>query len=192
MLRSAILLCVFALTYLGSEATAQLPTPDYERLESDPEWLASAAQFHGHIGPWAAAGARLGMAGVRAVGAKGYFDVKVTYEGPFVKPPQSCFIDGLQVATGATLGKQNLHQADSQSDDIAVRITNTRTGDQVEVRPTGRLMQILGTLKPFRPGKDIDDHAVEALARDIVALPDREILVVTKVADAKRSVKSIQ
>ena len=74
MLRTAILLCVCGLVCLGREPMPQLPKPDYERLDSDPEWLAYAAQFHGHLGPWATAGTRLGMAGVREVGATGYFD----------------------------------------------------------------------------------------------------------------------
>ncbi|NQT13688.1 MAG: hypothetical protein HQ582_13125 [Planctomycetes bacterium] len=174
----------------------QLPQPDYERLDSDPEWLAYAAQFHGHLGPWAAAGTRLGMAAVREVDATGYFDVEVICEGPFVKPPKSCFLDGLQVATGATLGKRNIHWTGNPTDDIVVRVRNTRTGAQAEVRPTDRLLKILGTLKPrikatdaAKPEDHADDHAVEALARTIAALPDREILVVTRLDVAEKPEK---
>ena len=46
---------------------------------------------------------------------------------------------------------------------------------------------MLGSLKPrvkaadaAGPGEHADDHAVEALARAIAALPDREMLVVTR------------
>jgi hypothetical protein len=60
-----------------------LPTPHYSPGQEDPAWLKYAAQFHGHLGPWATAGTRLGIAGRRAVDARGYFDVKVTCEGPF-------------------------------------------------------------------------------------------------------------
>ena len=165
----------------------QLPRPDYERLDSDPQWLAYAAQFHGHLGPWATAGTRLGMAGVREVDATGYFDVEVVCEGPFVKPPKSCFLDGLQVATGATLGKRNLHWARIPTDHVVVRVRNTRTGALAEIRPTDRLLKILGALKPriktadaAEPGEQADDHAVETLSRVIATLPDREILVVTR------------
>lgn len=184
MPRSVIVLCVCGLACLGKGPISQLPRPDYERLDSDPEWLAYAAQFHGHLGPWAAAGTRLGMAAVREVGATGYFDVEVVCEGPFVKPPNSCFLDGLQVSTGATLGKRNLHWAGDPTDDIVVRVRNTRTGARAEICPTGRLMEILATLKPrakvAESAEHADDHAVEALARTIAALPDREILVVTR------------
>ena len=187
MLRSVILLCVCGLACHGQGPIPRLPRPDYERLDSDPEWLAYAAQFHGHLGPWATAGTRLGMAGVRAVDATGHFDVEVVCEGPFVKPPKSCFLDGIQVATGATLGKRNLHWARDKTDHIVVRVRNTRTGARAEIRPSGRLLEILGTLKPRikavdagDPGEHADDHAVEALARAIAALPDREILVVNR------------
>ncbi len=42
----------------------------------------------------------MGIIGLRAVEAKGYVDVEVTCEGPFAKPPQACFLDGVQVANG--------------------------------------------------------------------------------------------
>ena len=81
------------------------------------------------------------MAGLRDVGAKGYFDVEVVCEGPFAQPPQACFLDGLQVATGATLGKRTLHWV--QADQIAVRLKNTKTGKTVVVRPTATLVDLL-------------------------------------------------
>jgi len=191
MLRTLPLIALLGLPLVGEEPRPQLPKPDYHRADSDPEWLAYAAQFHGHLGPWAAAGTRMGMAGVREVGAHGYFDVEVTCEGPFVKPPKSCFLDGLQVATGATLGKRNLHWTSEPTDDIVVRVKNTRTGAVAEIRPTERLLKILGTLKPrvktddAAAGTDHDhahQHTVEALARTIAGLPESEILVVTQPA----------
>ena len=96
-----IRLTFFLLLALPAVALAadRLPTPDYRRQPSDPDWLAQVTQFHGHIGPSVVAGARMGMIGLQAVDAKGYFDVEVTCEGPFAKP-QACFLDGIQVATG--------------------------------------------------------------------------------------------
>jgi formylmethanofuran dehydrogenase subunit E len=186
------------------EPMHRLPQPHYERLDSDPDWLAYAAQFHGHLGPWATAGTRLGMAGLREIGAEGHFDVEVICEGPFLRPPKSCFLDGLQVATGATLGKRNLYCGRTPTDEIVVRLRNTRTGALAEVRPTPKLVEMLGSFKPRvkapgtkQPGQqaehdhdaDRDDaeheHAVEALARRIATLPDREILIVSRPEQAK-------
>ena len=67
------------------------------------------------------------MAGMREVDAKGYFDVEVVAEGPFAKPPTSCFLDGLQVATGATWGKRNIESIEKDTEDFVVRVKNTRT-----------------------------------------------------------------
>ena len=198
MMRRLILIPICGLTAVcfAEEPMCELPQPRYERLDSDPAWLAYAARFHGHLGPWATAGARLGMAGLREVGAKGYFDVQVLCEGPFVKPPRSCFLDGLQVATGATLGKRNLRWV--RADKIVVRvflIKGTRTGRQTEIRPTAKLLELLASFKPrpkvgSRKHAEDDDHdhhaaerALKAIARKIAAMPDREILTVSHPAE---------
>jgi formylmethanofuran dehydrogenase subunit E len=165
-----------------------LPKPDYQRDASDPAWLAYAVQFHGHLGPWAMAGTRAGMCGRHAVKADGYFDVEVTVEGPFVKPPHSCFLDGLQVSTGATLGKRNLKWVKAEK--IVVRVRNTRTGKVAEVRPTPALMKLVTSFKPHprasaataardQGDHQREEHLQEAIARQIARLPEKEILRVT-------------
>jgi formylmethanofuran dehydrogenase subunit E len=171
-----------AATLCGAAKPAdRLPTPDYERQPSDPAWLAQVVQFHGHLGPAVVAGARIGMAGLRAIEAKGYFDVEVVCEGPFAQPPQACFLDGLQVTTGATLGKRTLQWV--QADRIAVRFKNTRTGKTAELRPTPALADLLPSFKA-RPktasggGTDrkADDTRLESVARKIAAMPESEII----------------
>jgi formylmethanofuran dehydrogenase subunit E len=123
------------------------------------------------------------MAGLRAVEAAGYFDVEVICEGRLAKPPQSCFLDGLQVGTGATLGKRNLSW--TQATEIVVRVKNTVNDKQAAVRPTAELVRLLSSFKPQSLNKQVDqnarhepDPAVEALARKVAAMEDREILTV--------------
>jgi formylmethanofuran dehydrogenase subunit E len=187
------LLLVAAGSWLATSlvlAEDRLPTPDYQRQPSDPQWLSQVVQFHGHLGPAVVAGARMGMIGLHAVEAKGYFDVEVTCEGPLAKPPQACFLDGIQVATGATLGKRTLTWV--QADQIAVRIRNTRTGKAVELRPTPALMEQLASFKS-RPktgaghgaGRKTDDR-LETIARKIVAMSEQEIANMA-VVDGKKS-----
>jgi formylmethanofuran dehydrogenase subunit E len=170
----------------------RLPQPHYQRLDSDPAWLAYAAQFHGHLGPWATAGTRLGMAGLRHVGAAGYFDVEVTCEGPFAEPPKSCFLDGVQVATGATLGKRNLGYV--RADEISVRVKNIRSGQQIEIRPSAKLLELLNSFQPKPKADDPvsgdhddrshSDDDLESLARKIATMRDGEILASKKTAIA--------
>lgn len=164
----------------AAHATDSLPQPHYHRQPSDPAWLASVVQFHGHLGPSVVAGARMGMIGLRAVEAKGYFDVEVTCEGPIAKPPQSCFLDGVQVATGATLGKRTLQWV--QADRLTMRIKNTGTSKIIVLRPTPALLELLASFKPQpKAGADHghkDDEQLEAIARKIAVMPDNEVAVV--------------
>ncbi len=165
-----------------------LPTPHYHRAPEDPDWLVRAAQFHGHLGPWSIAGIRLGSAGRTAIEADGHFDVKAVVRGPFEATPRSCFIDGLQLATGATLGKRNLTW--EKSEEISVELTNTRTGVVAEVRPTKELLsrlKALGTAvkeavrdAPEAEKHDAETQVVETAAREIALLSDEEILTLSK------------
>ena len=191
-LLTPILFLGLAACGLVEEPMGSLPKPHYHPDPADPQWLAEAVQFHGHLGPWAAAGLRAGMCARRTVNADGYFDVEVTVEGPLVKPPQSCFLDGLQVSTGATLGKRNLKWIKAEK--IVVHVKNTRTGKVAEVRPTPALMKLVTSFKPHPKaagtGKTPDeddhdraDHELEAIARRIARLPEQEILHVTFVEE---------
>ena len=176
---SFIVLCGLA-TFCHAED--RLPQPHYHPQPSDPAWLATVVQFHGHLGPSVVAGARMGMIGLRAVEAKGYFDVEVTCEGPLAKPPQSCFLDGVQVATGATLGKRTLQWV--QADRLTMRIKNTQTGKTAVLRPTPALLELLASFKSQpKAGADhghkADDEQLEAIARKIAAMPEREVATVT-------------
>ncbi len=181
MIRLTFLLLLLPAISLAED---RLPTPDYQRQPGDPGWLVQVVQFHGHLGPSVVAGARIGMIGLRAVGAKGYFDVEVTCEGPFAKPPQSCFLDGLQVATGATMGKRTLHW--SQGDRIAVRFKNIPSGKTAELRPTPVLMGLLASFKSqpkVVSGRAVDhkmaDEHLAVLARKIASMADTETATVT-------------
>jgi formylmethanofuran dehydrogenase subunit E len=183
MVRYVVLvwLCGAATVCGATEPVDRLPKPDYERHPSDPVWLVQVVQFHGHLGPSVVAGARIGMAGLRAIDATGYFDVQVVCEGPFARPPQACFLDGLQVTTGATLGKRTLQWV--QADRIAVRFKNTHTGKTAELRPTPALLGLLPSFKaPSKTAsgggtdRKADDARLESVARKIAAMPESEII----------------
>ena len=200
MLRIAAV-CTLCLTTLGclnrepleksperhshQKTIGHLPQPHFHPKASDPEWFGPVVQLHGHLGPWVVAGARLGMAGCHALDANAHFDVEVICEGPFAKTPQSCFIDGIQLATGATLGKRTIH--DVEAEKIVVRLRNTHSGDTVEVRPSDKLMNLLTAPGPETADKKDEkttdkDHApdwVEQRARDIAAMPDEQLLIIS-------------
>ena len=94
------------------------------------EWQYSKS-FHGHLGPWLSLGMRVGLEAMERTAARSYFGVTVHVVCP-LSPPHSCLIDGLQLSTGATSGKQNMVAAESES--IEVFVTNRDTEESVTVR----------------------------------------------------------
>jgi formylmethanofuran dehydrogenase subunit E len=169
---------------LAADTIEKLPQPHYRAKDSDPGWLKFAAQCHGHLGPMMVFGARMGMAALKAVDAKGYFDVEITCEGPMTKPPASCFLDGLQISTGATMGKRNLTWVDAKN--IVVRVKNTETGKTATLQPTAAFLKLLPqpavdsqkTLDGKQREQSRNHHAGDELARKIAAMPETEILTV--------------
>jgi formylmethanofuran dehydrogenase subunit E len=187
MLRTLAVLCLFGSVSIcySQEAIEGLPKAHYHSQPSDPAWMKYAVQLHGHLGPMLTFGARMGMAARKAVDADGNFDVEITCEGPFPKTPASCFLDGLQISTGATLGKRNLHYVECK--DITIRIKNTRSGKIAEIRPKVEFLSLLpdwrATDKPSpgetkKTGSD-SDHDFDDLARKIAVMPENEIVEIT-------------
>ena len=181
----------------GNYPNVIFPKPHYDRRENDPTWIQKAAEFHGHLGPAVVIGARLGAAGVAAVESEGYFGLQVVCAGPFIEPPQSCMVDGVQLSTGATLGKRNLTVLESP--EYFVKVVNRKIGKSVVLRPKPELLQLAWSQleEDHRDdhGNNLGDHdsaterkstpvasmkKVEALARQIAALPDDQIMTVER------------
>jgi formylmethanofuran dehydrogenase subunit E len=70
------------------------------------DFLKEAVRFHGHLGPFLVLGLKAGLFANKVLG-KDYFKTKAIVETE-LKPPCSCFVDGVQVATGCTMGKGNI------------------------------------------------------------------------------------
>ncbi|MBD3292544.1 MAG: hypothetical protein GF393_06440, partial [Armatimonadia bacterium] len=74
----------------------------------DPEEIRETLRlFHGHLGPYATLGFRVGKYALNQLECPKYFGVQVVVEGR-VERPFGCFADGMQVGTGCTYGKGNL------------------------------------------------------------------------------------
>lgn len=82
---------------------------------SPDETLHRLRQFHGHLGPYAVLGYRLGLWILRRLGCEKYFGAHVTVRGPHTTP-FTCMLDGIQMATGYTLGKGNLELIPTATD----------------------------------------------------------------------------
>ncbi len=78
-------------------------------------------RFHGHVGPFVALGARIGEHAVTEHKIPRYFGLTVDVECKS-GPPSTCIIDGLQMSTGATMGKANIiHHPVEQGFKVVIR-----------------------------------------------------------------------
>jgi len=68
--------------------------------------LDEAVRFHGHLGAFLVLGLKAGLYANEFLG-KDYFATRAVVETELV-PPGSCFVDGVQLATGCTMGKGNI------------------------------------------------------------------------------------
>ncbi|MEX2704365.1 MAG: FmdE family protein [Candidatus Freyrarchaeum guaymaensis] len=75
------------------------------------ELLKRAIDFHGHLGPFLVIGLLMSNAAHRLLGEITSVKVKTR-----LRPPRSCVLDGVQVATRCTLGNAKLKAVDSQSE----------------------------------------------------------------------------
>jgi formylmethanofuran dehydrogenase subunit E len=68
--------------------------------------LDEAVRFHGHLGAFLVLGLKAGLLANELLG-KDVFETRVVVETDPV-PPYSCIVDGIQIATGCTIGKGNI------------------------------------------------------------------------------------
>ena len=64
--------------------------------------------LHGHLGPYLVAGVRMGLLALRLLNSFGYFGLSAESEAGRTTP-LSCLNDGVQIGSGCTAGKGNLH-----------------------------------------------------------------------------------
>lgn len=71
------------------------------------ELTRKGVEFHGHLGPFLVIGLRMGSLASKLLGLRGYSGLRAIVETGN-EPPLSCIVDGVQVATGCTLGRGNI------------------------------------------------------------------------------------
>jgi len=100
-------------------------------MEADLELL---GKFHGHVGPYIILGYRMGVVANRMLGEGGFAKKAHVFTG--TKPPISCLIDGIQLASGCTLGKGNITVEDKG--EAKASFTNKK-GESIEICLVGGL-----------------------------------------------------
>lgn len=90
--------------------------------EEVPSELKELEKFHGHLGPYAIIGYKMGVFARKKLG-EGKMFVTV-YTG--LKKPLSCIIDGIQVATNCTMGKGRLDVREGDIPKASFRVGERR------------------------------------------------------------------
>ncbi len=95
--------------------------------------LDRTSMIHGGAGPFAVAGYRMGEAALKKLNARrGSFDLEVIHHAPH-EVQWSCIIDGLQAATGTSLGKLNLKLVEAPRAQVHSVVRNRKTGEAVKL-----------------------------------------------------------
>ncbi len=140
--------------------------------------LDKAKEFHGHLGPYAILGWKIGLRAVELLGGKRYFGIHTTVRCPDAPPP-SCMVDGLQMSTGCTMGKRNIELI--PSDEIVVTVRRSEPPAEVVFRPVGETIE--------QAEKILREQGDEAAARWLWEQPDENVFTYTlnETAPAARS-----
>lgn len=152
------------------------------RAMSRKQLLEYATRFHGHLGPWLVLGLRAGRRAARVLKATP-FQLEAVVHCP-ARTPYSCFLDGIQLGSGCTLGKGNIRHIRSSR----VRVEFSRfavTGERMHSKQTKAKASLLLELNP-EVWTELNLQSVrtrakvEALGRNIARRPLRTLFVETR------------
>jgi formylmethanofuran dehydrogenase subunit E len=120
--------------------------------------LVAAGRFHGHIGPFLAVGLRMGLLANECLGRaplETEASVRVKAE-----PPRSCAVDGIQFATGCTMGKGNIRIEPDPGD---ISVTFMRGSRRMTVRLLKDVLKRLEVDLEGVPEKAVIDYAFKIM-----------------------------
>lgn len=118
---------------------------------SGDELIERAAVFHGHLGPYLVLGLKAGLLANRMIGRDPFLTRAVVRTD--TKPPRLCFVDGVQLTTGCTMGKGNIDVRDGEG--VSVVFTRGEWRLEVGVKPS--ILQLLSSVS----GVDVERVAIE-------------------------------
>jgi formylmethanofuran dehydrogenase subunit E len=150
-----------------------LTTPKQETQSELKKIIRKAKDWHGHLGPFLALGVRMGLIGMRELGAKrGHQNLRVTVmTKPYV--PFSCVVDGIQAATKCTIGNRRLKLRNSPKN-ISARFQFN----------TAEVVVALDTVKREELEKLVSKRTslkeLEKVAWDILSMSEKELFKVER------------
>ena len=149
-------------------------TSKYNATSKFKDIIDKATDFHGHLGPFLVIGVRMGLIGVRELGAKkNNEELRVTAMAEDYTP-FSCVIDGLQVATKCTIGNKKLRLRPSS--EIAAKF-ELQNREQVTVRINPNAFN---KLKNKLLAENVPTEEVRQLAHLFASMPEEELFIIRR------------
>ena len=137
-----------------------------------PPELSAAARFHTHLGPYLVVGLRMGRVITRELGNEP-FSYRVSARTGR-RPPYSCLVDGIQVATPCTTGNGGLVVEEERSMSVGVE---AKTGARLTVSLNGGIFD--------RIENECTEENQEAFAVEIWKMPEDDLLTVERPAPTR-------
>jgi len=152
----------------------------------DRDLLAFAQKFHGHKCPAMPMGLRTGLAAMEALGVERASDGELM---ALVEIDEdhcaTCWADGVQVATGCTLGKGNIRKLNYGK--WGLTLVDKRTQRAVRVAPKAEAMlrnkqsRFMEMRKAGVPASQVPAEIVDPLVEAVANAPDEALLSVGEV-----------
>ena len=165
------LLLLLACSAAPAEGPTSRPAGGGEDVAQE-ELLRRVAAIHGGAGPFAVAGYRMAEAALKQLGlAPGRFDILVVHRSP-AQVQWSCVADGLQAASGTSVGKLNLRW--EETDGVVESRIGTRDGSRV----------LVCRLRPSFLERYLDTprERLMAAGREVAGLPHGELFTLEPLA----------
>ncbi len=108
--------------------------------------LEKSMQDHDHLCPRQILGARIGMAGMKALN---FIEPPKKKELLIISETDGCFVDGVIAATGCTVGHRTLRVEDYGK--VAVTFVDTRTGYAIRIAPRLDIRERASAFVPNEP-----------------------------------------
>ena len=135
------------------------------RLDEEP--LVLIERFHGHVGPYVVLGYRTGRLAIDRLGVNAFRMRAEVRAG--TRPPMSCYVDGVQLGSGCTLGKGNI----STGDEVTVEAWFTSDdGGHLHVRTRPEVLDRLGPR--LAPGD------LQRTSEEFISMSDDDLFIISE------------
>ena len=143
--------------------------PDGPMSEEVETCLSRVLDYHGHLGPWAVIGYRVGQRALKETGLhRASKDLVIVHRCPEAVQ-YTCMLDGLHAATGASIGKLTLKHEDVPADQLRTIVSDRAHNRQYTFSLRPELVSVILNLSP---------KGQVAEAKRVAALPDDKLFLI--------------